>query len=490
MLFNSYIFILFFLPITVTGYFLFNHFQKYVAGEVFLLIMSLWFYGYFNISYLPVILSSIVINYGIYRLFQIKTGRTPKGFRKMVLYAGIAFNIGILFYFKYYDFFAENINALFHTDLVLKNLMLPLGISFFTFQQLSFVIDAYRGEIPAYSPEAYALFVTFFPQLIAGPIVTHDELVPQLSDLNRKRVCWMNLSQGIYIFSIGLAKKVLIADLFGNVANWGFGNYLSLDTTNAFLTMLSYTIQIYFDFSGYCDMAIGIGKMLNIDLPLNLNSPYKALTITEFWKRWHMTLTRFFSRYVYIPLGGNRKGLVKMCRNTIVVFLVSGLWHGANWTFILWGGVHGIFSVLTKVFKGFFDSIHPALNWMLTFLFVNIMWVFFRADSILQAFVILKRIAAFNIGPVSSEIIHIFNLKELLYIQKKAALDPVLNNFPVFWTLVFFGSAILIILGRKNSYEMMQNFHMSIWDGVHTVICLVWGILSLCGVSTFLYFNF
>lgn len=335
MLFNSYIFILFFFPLCIIGYFYLNALNKNNYAQIFLLGMSLWFYGYFNIRYLPIIICSILLNYGTFLLL----GYLQKqGARKLVLSISILFNIGILFYFKYYDFFIENINFLFHTDFTLQKLILPLGISFFSFQQLSFIIDAYRSEVPRYTFLNYAVYVTYFPQLIAGPIVTHNELIPQLVDKNRQLINWGNVAKGFYIFVLGLSKKVLIADIFGNAANWGFSNISSLDSISAFVTMLSYTIQIYFDFSGYCDMAIGIGKIMNIDLPLNFNSPYKALTIAEFWQRWHITLTRFFTRYLYIPLGGNRAGKVRTYLNTFIVFLASGLWHGANWTFIVWGG--------------------------------------------------------------------------------------------------------------------------------------------------------
>lgn len=305
MFFNSYIFVLLFLPICILGYFSLNHFGRKMPAQIFLLCMSLWFYAYFNLKYLLIILASITCNYMFYLLLNKGENQNR---RKMLLFIALAMNIGVLFYFKCYNFFLENINIIWKQDLALKTILLPLGISFFTFQQISFVIDAYKGEIPKYGFVNYASFVTFFPQLIAGPIVTHDELIPQFMDESKKRFSWDNFAEGIYIFSFGLSKKVLLADTFGNAANWGFANIAGLDTTNAVLTMLSYTFQIYFDFSGYCDMAIGIGKMMNIDLPLNFNSPYKALTITEFWSRWHMTLTRFFTKYVYIPLGGSRGG--------------------------------------------------------------------------------------------------------------------------------------------------------------------------------------
>ena len=376
MLFNSYEFLLFFLPICILGYFSINHFGQKILAQMFLLCMSLWFYAYFDLKYLLIILISVVCNYMFYLLLyrMIK----QRG-RKMVLFIALTINVGVLFYFKYYNFFIENINIIWKQDFTFKTILLPLGISFFTFQQISFVIDAYKGEIPRYGFINYASFVTFFPQLIAGPIVTHDELIPQFIDESKKHFSWDNFAKGIYIFTFGLSKKVLIADTFGNAANWGFANIDGLNAANAILTMLSYTFQIYFDFSGYCDMAIGIGKMMNIDLPLNFNSPYKALTITEFWSRWHMTLTRFFTKYIYIPLGGNRGGRLRTYINVMIVFLLSGLWHGANWTFILWGACHGIFSVIVRKYKTQVENLHPVLNWLITFTFINVTWEIGRA---------------------------------------------------------------------------------------------------------------
>ena len=256
LLFNSYIFVLVFLPLCLTGYFGLNHRKHYTLAQAFLLAMSLWFYAYFNVSYLWIILSSILLNY----CFTLLMYRTENSiWRKAELLLAVAANLGILFYFKYFDFFLMNLNRFLHTDFHLHNILLPLGISFFTFQQVSYVVDAYRGEVKQYNFLQYASFVAYFPQLIAGPIVTHDELIPQFMDKDKKQFDWDNFAKGLYMFAMGLAKKVLIADVFGGAANWGFGNVQILDTTNAVLASLAYTIQIYFDFSGYCDMAIGIG---------------------------------------------------------------------------------------------------------------------------------------------------------------------------------------------------------------------------------------
>lgn len=485
MLFNSYIFILFFFPICILGYYSFNYLRKYTCGQCFLLAMSLWFYAYFNISYLAIILVSIIINYAIYFLFS----KFPsKCVRKVILIPGLLFNIGLLIYFKYMDFFIQNINAVFHKEYALLGILLPLGISFFTFQQISFIVDAYKGEIPQrYNILYYASFVTFFPQLIAGPIVTHDELIPQFLDEKRKKINWGNMAMGIYIFTLGLSKKVLLADTFGKAVTWGYNNLESLDSTNALLVMFSYTIQIYFDFSGYCDMAIGIGKILNIDLPVNFNSPYKALTITEFWDRWHITLTRFFTKYIYIPLGGNRKGQIRTYINIMIVFLVSGIWHGANWTFVFWGMCHGLFLVITRRFQKFFTNLHPALNWILTFSFVNIMWVFFRADSLGDAVNLLNRIALCNFGGISTDLLSSFKLVELEFFLRNFSIE---FRYPYFLLSVFLFLSLFLILGCKNAHEKMDSFKPSVFRILSSAFLLVWCIFSFSDISTFLYYNF
>ena len=484
MLFNSYIFVLAFLPVTVAGYYLLNRLKSAVPAHLFLLAMSLCFYGYFNLSYLPIILVSVLVNYGMYRAMISAGGLL----RKLSLALALAFDLGVLFYYKYFDFFLENVNAVFHSDFPLRHLLLPLGISFFTFQQMSFVIDAYRGEVGSYGMLDYALFVTFFPQLIAGPIVTHDELVPQFQDEGRRRIDWDRFASGLYIFALGMSKKVLIADTFGSAVNWGFANIEALSSAGAAVTMLSYTIQIYFDFSGYCDMALGIGRMMNIDLPLNFDSPYKARTITEFWDRWHMTLTRFFTRYVYIPLGGSRKGSGRTYLNMMVVFLVSGLWHGANWTFILWGALHGAFSVLTRRFRHFFEKIPGPLNWLITFAFVNFAWVLFRADSIADAGRLIGRIFALEAGPVNLEILSAFETVELTAVFSHL-LQLKVEKYTYVCMIAFFVAAFLLLRSR-NAYARMKDFSPTILRAGITVLLLIWCVLTFPGVSTFLYFNF
>ena len=316
MLFNSYIFILLFLPLALIGYFGLNSIKKETLAKIFLTLMSLWFYAYFNYSYLFIILGSIFFNFILSK--QIEKNLQNIKLKKVFLATGIIFNIGIIFYFKYFNFFMENVNVIFRTDYVFKEILMPLGISFFTFQQISYLVDSSRGETKNYSFVDYALFVSFFPQLVAGPIVFHDEILPQFKDSLRKKINQGNIAKGLWIISVGLAKKVLIADVIAKGVNYGFENTDLLSTADAWLVVLCYTLQIYFDFSGYCDMAIGIAKMFNIDLPLNFNSPYKATSVTDFWKRWHMTLTRFLTKYLYIPLGGNRKGFARTLCNILI----------------------------------------------------------------------------------------------------------------------------------------------------------------------------
>ena len=487
MLFNSYIFMLVFFPLCLFGYFGLNHLGRYSLAQAFLLGMSLWFYGYFNPSYLAIILVSIVMNYGFTQLM----GRTQnQSLKKAEMILAVLLNIGVLFYFKYFDFFLMNMNRFLHADFTLHNILLPLGISFFTFQQVSYVVDAYRGEVQQYNFLQYASFVAYFPQLIAGPIVTHDELIPQFMDESKKRFNWDHFARGLFMFALGLGKKVLIADTFGLAANWGFANVQILDTTNAFLTSLAYTIQIYFDFSGYCDMAIGIGEMMNLELPVNFDSPYKALTIDEFWKRWHKTLTRFFTRYVYIPLGGSRKGTFRTYLNVMIVYAASGIWHGANYTYIAWGLLQGVLTIGNRIFKKQISKLHPGFSWLITFTLVSFSMTLFRANSIGDCLVILKRIAQMEIGPVDVNILNAFLLPEIQMLINKIPQLLYFQWYPNTLLLLFYGGAMALILGARNAREHMLAFRPTVWNLLATAVLLFWCVMSFAGVSTFLYFNF
>ncbi len=483
MLFNSHIFIFLFLPISLLGYFITNKFNKYNLAEYFLIVMSLWFYGYFNYKYLFIIIISILINYFLGK--YIKKTKNERN-KKILLIIGILGNIGLLFYFKYMNFFVDNINGIFKTNFEFKNIILPLGISFFTFQQLSFIIDNYKNNIKEYSFRQYALFVVFFPQLIAGPIVLHNETIPQFEDKSKKKFNYENFSKGLMAFSFGLAKKVLIADSFGRVVNYGFSNIEYMGSTNAIFVMISYTMQIYFDFSGYCDMATGIGKMFNIDLPINFNSPYKALSVTDFWKRWHITLSRFLRTYVYIPLGGNRKGTIRTYINLFIVFLVSGLWHGANYTFIIWGIMHGVMMIIERLFKNKIDNINVILRWLVTFTFINVSWIVFRANSIDDAILFIKQILYFNFTPLN--MVYGFEFAILPFIFNHIGKIGIylMKTYPIYIII----STIVIVLYCKNTNERIDTFKPNFISIIVSSLLLFLSIWSLNGVSTFLYFNF
>ena len=329
MLFNSYEFIFIFLPIVLFLYYGIAKKIGCIYAKYFLIVSSIAFYSYWDIRNLPILLVSIAVNFCIGR----KIVDTKE---KRWLILGIVFNLLFLAYYKYANFFLDNISALFHTSFSHFDIVLPLGISFFTFTQTAYLVDAYRGETKTYSKSDYLLFVTIFPHLIAGPIIYHKDMIPQFAEEQRYKFNYDNFAKGITWFVIGLFKKVIIADWMSNIANLVFGHSEHLSILEAWGGSLAYTLQLYFDFSGYSEMAIGIALMLNYNLPINFNAPYKACSIIDFWKRWHITLSAFLKNYLYIPLGGNRNG--HHMRNIMITMLLGGLWHGAGWTFVIWGG--------------------------------------------------------------------------------------------------------------------------------------------------------
>lgn len=460
MLFCSYIFVLLFLPLTVAGYFFFNHFTPRY-GKIFLLGASLYFYAYFNIFYLFLLLGSLTFNYCLGNLLWTKKSR-------LLVLTGISANILLLGYCKYYDFFVSNINSLFGTDIVLLHLLLPLGISFFTFQQISYLSDVYNNVFKEkYSLLDYSLFVTFFPQLVAGPIVLANEMMPQFANPSNARFNVKNASCGIFIFALGLAKKKLLADIFAPVADAAF-SLAEPGFADSLTGTLAYTMQIYFDFSGYCDMAIGIGLMFNIKLPVNFSSPYRAANIQEFWRTWHVTLGRFLSQFIYIPIGGSRKGMLRTYLNLLITFLVSGLWHGASWMMIIWGALHGLAVVVHRIWSKELNlkmSRIPAT--VLTFLFVWSAWIFFRASGIEE----VKRIFSgfFNFRPQPVErFIDSFSLENAGYF--------------------IVGLFIIFFLPPANSF--CKNFKPAVWNLLTALILLVCSVFSFNKISPFIYFNF
>ncbi len=467
MLFNSYIFIFAFLPITFFIYFYLNKKHLTEAAKGFLVFASLFFYSWWNIAYLPLILGSMLFNYIIGESLG-KSQEHQKVGKRTLLTIGIVANIALLGYFKYADFLIENFNLVAGTKIPLLHLALPLAISFFTFQQIAYLVDSYRGETKEYDFLRYALFVTFFPQLIAGPIVHHKEMIPQFAKTRNKLKNYHNISMGLFIFSIGLFKKVVIADTFAVWATKGFDVAKELNFVEAWVTSLSYTFQLYFDFSGYTDMAIGAALLFNIKLPINFNSPYKAVSIQDFWHRWHITLSRFLRDYIYIPLGGNRKGEIHTYRNLFATFLIGGIWHGAGWTFIFWGALHGGAIVIHRMWQKLGIRMHTLLAWFITFNFVNIAWVFFRAKEWDDALKVLH--GMFDIGAFKQ----VWNMQ---------------------YTYIILG--FILVLGFKNSYEVIMQKRYMRYALFLGSFLFFFALLQLTNimlqdnkVSEFLYFNF
>lgn len=486
MLFNSYEFILLFLPFTFLVYFFLLGKRLATGAKGFLVFASLFFYSWWNIAYLPLILGSILFNFAVGNSLGAESGRERVP-GKAILVFGILGNLAVLGYFKYADFFLENYNLVFGTSAGLLNLVLPLAISFFTFQQIAYLVDSYRGNTREYDFLNYAVFVTFFPQLIAGPIVHHAEMMPQFASRWNLAKNYRNIAAGLFIFSIGLFKKVVIADTFSVWATNGFDVAVTLNFLEAWAASLSYTLQLYFDFSGYTDMATGAALLFNIRLPVNFNSPYKARDIQDFWRRWHITLSRFLRDYIYIPLGGNRKSTLSTYNNILVTFLLGGLWHGAGWTFIFWGFLHGSAVVIHRVWRRLGFSMPGYLAWFVTFNFVNATWVFFRAREWEDAIRVLRGMA--GVTGIS------------LYYKMEDSL-PFLNDYGVSFgevftdiqgsnqTLVWLVVCMLLVFIPRNSNELRDRLVLNNRTVLFTVALFVTSLFSLTRLSEFLYFNF
>lgn len=474
MVFSSYIFLFAFLPLVLGGYYLLSRVKKTIWQRLFLIGASLYFYGYFNPSYLVIIVVSILANY----ILAYGMSRSKGAAGTVFFWLGVLFNVGLLGYFKYRDFFVENINALFHTSLILKRIALPLGISFFTFQQLSFLVSIRKGEEVLERFDDYCIFVLFFPQLVAGPIVLYSEMIPQFKDETRRYWNWDNAAKGAYIFAIGLFKKAVIADTLALFADTGF-SASSLGFCAAWATALSYTFQVYFDFSGYSDMAVGLGKLFNIDIPFNFRSPYQSESIGVFWRRWHITLGRALQSYIYFPLGGSREGKLKTYRNLLITFLVSGLWHGAAWTFVLWGLLHGLFNALERVFSKPLSHVPHTLRVLLTFFIVNALWVLFRAESFQNAAMVYRGMVVFSS----------FSLLQVgtLAIDGFVGVPLVLNTGYVLTVLLVLA---LVCFRAKNSCHMLEDFtcrRSLLWL---TAVLFCIALVHLSRESVFIYFNF
>jgi alginate O-acetyltransferase complex protein AlgI len=497
MLFNSYQFVFVFLPVTLIVFFVLGRASRVWAAG-WLALASLVFYGYWSVKYIPLLLGSVIFNFICGRALS-RRARSPRGHQLLI--GAIAADLLLLGFYKYANFFLTSVNDIAGTQLPVLTIVLPIGISFFTFTQIAFLVDAYRAIAREYSFTHYLLFATYFPHLIAGPILHHAEIMPQFESPEPYRFSSRSFAIGTTIFAIGLAKKVLLADHFGFTASPVFDAAhagVAIPLTAAWVGVLSYSFQLYFDFSGYTDMAIGISKLIGVDLPINFYSPYKSTSIIEFWQRWHMTLSRFLRDYLYIPLGGNRKGVFRRYLNLMVTMLLGGLWHGANYTFVVWGGLHGLYLVTNHALRSFrrpagnADAV-PAIRsaWaaiagrVATFLCVTVAWVFFRADDLGSASRLLHGmlgLSGLTVHPHAGE------TQRLL-----------VRSFPEF-AAVFLAGGILV-WAMPNTRQITdrlegaldnpasERFYLRIVPAV-TGVVLALAVLEMRQISTFLYFQF
>ena len=495
MVFSTVLFLFRFLPITLLLYYA----VPYKFKNTVLFACSLVFYSWGEVKFFPIMVVLILINYVSGLLMERFEGHTC--LRRVVLVFSIVGSLSMLVFFKYTNFLINSLNALAGLSIapVAGLEVLPLGISFYTFQTMSYSIDVYRQDVKTeHNIIDFGAYVVMFPQLIAGPIVKYRDVSNQLH-VYEGRITLDRIEQGVSLFVFGLAKKVLLADAIGQLwtdiigvkgsttAAIGLAN---ASTPLVWLGVIAYSLQLYFDFSGYSMMGIGMGKMLGFDFPDNFNLPYISRSITEFWRRWHMTLSGWFREYVYIPLGGNRKGTLRTYLNILIVFTASGLWHGANYTFILWGILHGLFSVVNRRWKSWFQKLHPALSWLITFSFLNLTMSLFRANSVTDAITLVKRLLVMDFGPISSCVTDAFLLPEIALLIRHIPFLSCLEYHPAVLTAVFYGGAMVLILGARNSYEHMLQFRPNVRNFAGISVLLAWCILSFSSVSTFLYFNF
>lgn len=505
----------------ITGFYLLAGHDRDVPARIWLIGFSLWFYGFFSPAYLIIMAVSILLNYLLTQFMHRTDKKTGK---RAILIAGVIINLGLLGYFKYLDFTISNLNFIFKTDIPLRGILLPLGISFFTFQQIGFLADTYRGEADRVGFIDYALFVSLFPQLVAGPIVTQAEMLPQFKTIRGRKPEAEKIARGLSLFILGLSKKTLIADSLGRAVDAGYDMIPQLGGLDSFLVMVWYALQLYFDFSGYCDMARGLACMLGFELPVNFDSPYQADDITDFWHRWHRTLTRFFTAYVYIPLGGSRCGEVRTIVNILIVYLLSGLWHGAGWNYILWGALHGVAYALVRTVQRHMrrnkeaagatekagagqtpddDGRRPApgsivrtalraAGRIITFLYVSFAWIYFRAESISQGTELIRRMFTGTWKNVNYTLADKFvEIDELWYIVKFSGLPG--YNFPLAHNLVMIAvtiAALVTVSVLPNADKCVRRMKPRVLNAVLLGALGLWCVLSLSEVSTFLYFNF
>lgn len=486
MYFNSYIFVLAFLPIVLCGYYLINRTKKYWLGQLWLLLSSLIFIGYLNMWYAFFAIICILTGYLFVLQIRNNSGRASKGW----LVCGLVFHIGMLLYFKYSSFFISNLNLLVKKEIPIPQIIIPLGISFFTFQQVAYLIECYKGSAIKVDLLEYALYIAFFPKFLQGPILLQEDMIPWLKDESNKQFSSEHFSRGLYAFALGLGKKVLLADNIALLVNAGYADIPQMNMPSAMLTILAYSLQLYYDFSGYCDMAIGLGEMFQIYMPINFNSPFKATSVTDIWSRWHMTLTRFFTKYVYIPLGGNRKGNIRMYVNTFIVFMISGLWHGAAWTFIVWGTMHAIAMVISKMIKRCKIVFPKIIGWSATFLFWILSFAIFRASTLEEAKGLFHQLLYGGAGRVDIRFADVLDKQMEVSVLKRLDVFGFMTNWPELLPIGLVLIPLICCVIMRNTQEKLQAFRFTYSKLAVTVILIFWSVMSFTGMNVFLYSNF
>lgn len=474
MVFSSITFLCYFLPCFLCVYYLSSKaYKNYV-----ILAFSIFFYSWGAPSFLFILMGSTIIDFF---LVQKMSRMTDDSNRKWALTASLTLNLGLLAYFKYANFFVDNINGLLSSlgfsDLSWTSIALPIGISFYTFQTLTYSIDVYKGKNePLEKLSDYLLYIMLFPQMIAGPIIRYNTIAQQITD---RVASYDDRLMGFYRFVIGLSKKVLIANVMAEKADaiMGSSNLMALDSSTAWIGLLAYTFQIYFDFSGYSDMAIGIGRMIGFKFPENFNNPYSAGSITEFWRRWHITLGDWMRDYLYIPLGGNRVSTSRMYCNLWIVFLLSGLWHGASWNFILWGVFHGSFLVLDRLFlMRFYQAIGRPISTLITFILVMLGWVVFRIESLGDAMTFYQRLFAFDFHRIQ------FSTDKLFFFALILCFF-----FSFFTTIPKYGIRV-----QHNIFEgqLSKSWSIAFFISSLLLFCLALATLATNSFNPFIYFRF
>jgi alginate O-acetyltransferase complex protein AlgI len=502
MLFTSFEFILIYLPLVFAGFFLLARFAGRKWAALWLGVVSVFFYGWWNLAYVPLLLGSIIFNY--FMGFIVSKYKEKPAFLALsrgMLIAAIGSNLLLLGYYKYTNFFLGELALTAGNPQPALEIVLPLGISFFTFTQIAFLVDVWRGKAHEYNFWHYLLFVTWFPHLIAGPVLHHAQMMTQFQSQETYRIRSRNLAIGFALFTVGLSKKLLLADPISAYADTVFqaatsGQVLSMLV--AWAGALAYTFQIYFDFSGYSDMAVGLSLLFGIKLPINFNSPYKAPNMIEFWRRWHMTLSQFLKDYLYISLGGNRLGEVRKLVNLMLTMLLGGLWHGANWTFVLWGALHGVYLCINHLYQkvpiqfrfGRFvpKLLHNPLSVLFTFLLVVVAWIFFRANSLHTAEMMLVSMSGFVQG---GDWESVFNSKATAKL-----IAYLIVSLSVVWSLPNAYEMLNIIeirtkIQRKEAWRKREIIYV-----LAGVLCMVFFCASLAStfgvnvISPFIYFQF